>query len=393
MSKKTLCDIQGVYASGAACGIKPEKKDLAFIYVPQAFASAGVFTRNKFPAACVEYTREIMKHGTIKAVVANSGNANAATGEQGLANARQTAQAAAALLHLRPEEVATASTGIIGVQLPMDKIIPGVKALLAEPTKCEGALAAEAIMTTDTFPKEIYLEQATAGGAVLTVAGIAKGSGMIAPNMGTMLAFLATNARISSEKLQQFLAAAVDDSFNMVSVDTDTSTNDVALIFATGAVDVQAEEEKLFARMLHDACVQLAVMIARDGEGAERLIEVEVLGALNKEEARKIAMNIINSPLVKCAIHGADPNWGRIVAAAGKDPALAVEPRLIDLFLGPEQILSKGAILDYKKEQAREHLSGKEVYIRVDLHLGEARATAWGCDLTKGYIDINTAYS
>jgi glutamate N-acetyltransferase/amino-acid N-acetyltransferase len=246
-------------------------------------------------------------------------------------------------------------------------------------------------MTTDTRSKEIFLEKRI-GGARVAVAGFAKGSGMIAPNMGTMLAFLATDARVSPGELQSIFSEAVDDTFNMVSVDGDTSTNDMAMIFSTGARDIGGQLDAL-ARLIADACAELAKMIAADGEGAEKLIAIRVRGAADRAQARRIAMNVVGSPLVKTAIHGADPNWGRIIAAAGKDPAVEIDPDRLVLTLQGIAVFRRGAPVAESLKPCAERLREKTIDIDLKLNQGDGRARAWGCDLTHGYIDINTQYS
>ncbi len=392
---KTITDIEGVYASGLHCGIKPRKKDLAYIYIPTACASAAVFTRNKFVAPCLTYTRKMLSKNTVKAIIINSGNANALTGDEGYKNAKQTAKWAASYLNLKQSEIAVASTGIIGVQLPMEKIESGLARLLETPFKQEGHIAAEAILTTDTFTKEVYFEEKI-GKKTIVVAGITKGSGMIAPNMGTTLTYLVTNARIETDELKKFLVDAIDDSFNMTTVDSDTSTNDMAMIFSTGERKFQLtskEERDLFKALLLKACIELAKMVARDGEGAFRLLEVVVKKAANIGEAKQIALDIANSPLVKTAIHGADPNWGRVVAAAGKNPKNKLNPEKVDVFFGNIQVMAAGAVIPFEREDVITYLKQDFVQVTVDLNLGTSAATAWGCDLSKGYIDINTRYT
>jgi glutamate N-acetyltransferase / amino-acid N-acetyltransferase len=394
MTDKTITDIEGVFANGTSCGIKEQAPDLAFIYVPNAYASAGAFTRNKFSAPCIHYTRKCLQASVLKAVIINSGNANAATGEEGLANSARTAALAAALLKLRPEEVAVASTGIIGKQLPMDKIEAGLANLLANPGARCGERALEAIMTTDTRPKRVHLSREI-GGALVSVAGICKGSGMIAPNMGTMLSFLVTDARLDGGALQEMLLSAVDESFNMTSVDTDTSPNDMALLIATGRRGLEGQTERqAFLELLTSACQSLCRQIAADGEGAHRLIEVRVQGAASRQDARAVAKSVVDSPLVKTALHGADPNWGRIIAAAGKRPECKFDWERVDLELQGVLVFRDGAATD---PQAREALFAllkqPEIKVVLDLHQGAHSAAAWGCDLSKGYIDINTHYN
>ena len=392
MSHGSITDIKGVYASGCACGIKAAGPDLAFIYVPRASACAGVFTRNRFCAPCVEHTRRAITQGCVKVIVANSGNANAATGKQGMQNVKATAAWTAEILGVEPEQVAVASTGIIGKQLPIEKLQKGLTTLLSKPDARDGARTLQAIMTTDTRPKSVYVQEKI-GGEIITVAGIAKGSGMIAPNMGTMLAFLATDAEISSVQLQTALQRAVDDSFNMTSVDTDTSTNDMALFLSTGEKFLDGGIPE-FTALLTRACQDLAKMIAADGEGATRLIEVRILEAAASDEARRIAKNIADSPLVKTAIHGADPNWGRILAAAGKDPACRLNPENLTLSIQGETVFSQGSpSTECPREKLISLLKQPEIRITMTLREGPFSATAWGCDLTKGYIEINTCYN
>lgn len=392
---KTITDVNGVYASGINCGVKFKRKDLAFIFVPEAYATAGVFTRNQFPAPCVNYNRACIARGPIKAVIVNSGNANAATGKSGMRDTKKMAQLAAKRLEVLPHQVAVASTGIIGVPMPMDKIQTGIQHLLQDFYKKEGLFAAEAILTTDTGIKSVY-ETGMIGGTPVVVSGITKGSGMLAPNMATTLTYLVTNAVIAPKRLQQLFVQAIDETFNMTSVDTDTSTNDMALLIATKTDGVKIKSKKEIAQfyaLLKQALMALCKMIATDGEGATKLIEAHVCGAANRADARAIAKNIIDSPLVKTAIHGSDPNWGRVIAAAGKTFNAKINPDRVELYFGDIKVFSKGQRLTYNSDVLISYLRQRNVFIRLDLNLGRAAATAWGCDLTKGYIDINTQYS
>jgi glutamate N-acetyltransferase / amino-acid N-acetyltransferase len=392
---KNITNIEGVYSSAIHSGIKKDKKDLSFIYIPDAYSAAGVFTQNKFAAACISYTKKCIKKNNLKAIIINSGNANAATGETGKRNNKKIAQIAASHLKIKASEVGVASTGIIGEQLPMNMLETGLEKLLEDPYKKEGQLTTEAIMTTDTFAKTVYLEKDIDKKKII-VSGIAKGSGMIAPNMATMLSFIVTNVAITHKVLQKYLSEIVNDTFNMISVDTDTSTNDMVLIFSAGNEKnkLQTQEEVFeFKQMLREACEVLAKKIVMDGEGATKLIEVRVSGAVTLKEARTIAMNIVNSPLVKTAIHGGDPNWGRVMMAIGKEPQVKMNPDKIDLFFGNTHVFSNGKALDYNCTKLKKHLQSKKILIQVNLNLGEASTTAWGCDLTKEYVDINVAYS
>lgn len=385
----TFTDLAGVYGGAVSAGIKAGKLDLAYLYLPNCTAAAGVFTQNHFSAACVDYTRNVIASGEAKALIVNSGNANAVTGEEGQQNTERTAEIAAKHLGISPSSVAIASTGIIGVQMPMDKVEGGLSELLSTTEQKEGSAVAEAILTTDTVPKE-YFGSATDGGVEFSVAGIAKGAGMIAPNMATMLSFLVTDADLSSEVLQSSLQNAVSRSFNMMSVDTDTSTNDMVLIFSTG--EKKTTQEK-FEELLTEACIDLAKQIATDGEGAETLIEVTVSGAATEGEAQQIAKAIVDSPLVKTAIHGADPNWGRVIMAIGKVPGVNVVPEKTSLSFQGVEVLSNGTPIQFDRDNLVDLLKSERVEISVELRVGEATATSWGCDLTKGYIDINTEYN
>jgi glutamate N-acetyltransferase / amino-acid N-acetyltransferase len=388
---KTITDVAGVYASSIASGIKAEGLDLVYIFVPEAVAAAGVFTKNAFCAPCIIHTRSVINEGKCKAVIINSGNANAVTGESGVRNVAKTATIAAELLGLQPDQVAISSTGIIGKQLPMDIVEAGLHTLLAEPRHRDGGQAATGIMTTDTCSKTCFYEDGD-----LQVAGIAKGSGMIAPNMATMLGFIVTNVSVSQDFLQAALLEAVDKTFNMISVDTDTSTSDMVLCFASGAVpldETNVDQVDSFKRLLRNCCQDLAIQIVRDGEGASRLIAVQVHNAQTESEAKRIALSVVNSPLVKTAIHGADPNWGRILMAVGKVEGTLVQPELVDVRFQDTQVLIAGAPAEFDRKSLAEQMRVDTVSITVDLHLGEASATAWGCDLTKGYIDINTCYN
>lgn len=393
---KPITALSGVYASGMAAGIKSNgKKDLAFLFVPDAYGSAGVFTQSAFAAPPVEISRQALRRGTIKAVIVNAGNANAGTGKKGLRDAQETATITAKLLGISPSQVAVASTGVIGKPLPMERIRSSLPKLLANPKATDGGAAAQAILTTDLTRKEVYCTGKVAGERI-TVAGFAKGSGMIAPNMATMLGFLVTDAKVDSATLKKLLKQAADASFNMTSVDTDTSTNDALIILSTGKKGpriTSAKHQQEFLALLSEACCVLARSIAADGEGATKLIEVNVHGARNLREARVIAKNIVSSPLVKTAIHGADPNWGRVLAAAGKDPAARVDPNKVDLTFAGAPVMRRGVIVTHNRQAIHKLMSGKEVHIHLHLHLGKASATAWGCDLTHGYVDINVSYS
>lgn len=381
-----ICSIKGV----SAWGVKQDKYGLALIKAEGS--AAGVFTRNRVIAAPLILTREHLEGSRLSAVIANSGNANAFTGQEGIKDARYMAKLAAIGLGLDEKTVAVASTGIIGYRLDLDIIrsqVGEVTAGLTDLAKGSTA-AASAIMTTDTFAKEAAVELPDG----TRIGGIAKGSGMIAPNMGTMLAFLYTDAAMDPGELEKHLKRAVDKSFNMVVVDGDTSTNDMALITATGEMGHTDPEE--FGQGLEAVCTALARMIAKDGEGATHLIEARVTGAASESDAVLAAKAVITSPLVKSAIFGRDPNWGRVVAAAGYSGA-EIEPDRISLTFASNHssvmLVEKGRIVSTPEDTLKEIMGSKEVIIRVDLGVGSGCATAWGCDLSYDYVQINAEYT
>lgn len=394
---------KGFQAAGIAAGIKKENiKDMAMLYSTAPCAAAGTFTTNVVKAAPVIWDRDIVRgKGTARAVVCNSGVANACTGEEGMGYCRKTAETAAALLDIAAEEVLVGSTGVIGKQLPMDVIAAGVKTLAGALSDSEeaGALAAEAILTTDTHKKEIAVE-IFLGGKTVRLGGMCKGSGMIHPNMCTMLSFVTTDAAISQELLQKALSADVQDTYNMVSVDGDTSTNDTVLVLANGLagnpeITAEGEDYDAFREALHTVNEYLAKQIAGDGEGATALFEAQVVGAESREQAKTLSKSIVCSNLTKAAICGHDANWGRILCAMGYSGA-QFDPEKVDLFFesaaGRIQIIADGVAVDYSEEEATKILSEKEVKAIADIKQGEASATAWGCDLTHDYIRINADY-
>lgn len=395
--------VPGFEAAAAAAQIKYEgRTDMALIYSSVPCVAAGTFTTNVVKAAPVKWDQKIVKQGgAVQAIIVNSGIANACTGEEGMQYCEETAQTAAEVFGIQKEQVLVSSTGVIGKQLPMEKIQAGIH-MLAQAKgndKLCGAEAAEAILTTDTHKKEAAV-QLEIGGKTVTIGAMAKGSGMIHPNMCTMLSFLVTDAVIEKEVLQKVLSEDVEETYNMISVDGDTSTNDTVLFLANGlAQNAQicpgTEEYKAFAAAVHTVNEQLAKAIAGDGEGATALLEVEVVGAAGKEQAKKISKSVVCSNLTKTAVAGHDANWGRILCAMGY-AGVSFVPEQVDLFLesaaGTIQILSDGVALPYSEEKATEILSEEKVKILADLKLGDGKATAWGCDLTHGYIDINADY-
>ena len=394
---------KGFLAAGLAAGIKKgNKKDMAMIYSSTPCMAAGTFTTNLVKAAPVKWDQEIVYHQpSAQAVVINSGVANACTGSEGMECCQMTAQEAAKVLNIEPTQVLVASTGVIGQQLPMDQIREGVRNLapLLSGAREASALAAQAIMTTDTVPKEVAVT-VELGGRTVTIGGMCKGSGMIHPNMCTMLSFVTTDAAISREMLQKALSDVVKDTYNMVSVDGDTSTNDTVLLLANGMAEnpeitEDCEDYETFKEALLYVNTCLAKKIAGDGEGATALFEVKVVGAENKEQAVTLAKSVITSNLTKAAIFGHDANWGRILCAMGYSGA-QFDPDQVDLYFesaaGKLQIIENGVAVDYSEEEATRILSEKEVTAVADLKAGDAKATAWGCDLTYNYVKINADY-
>lgn len=388
---------QGFLAQGVSAGIKKEdKKDMAVIYSAYPCTAAGVFTTNVVRAACVDFNQGQLQNGKAQAIVVNSGNANACTGEQGWEDTSAMASLLAECLDLNPQDCLVASTGVIGVYMPMNRVQEGIIAAARGVSADGGANAAQAIMTTDLVNKEIAVEISLDGKAV-KIGAMAKGSGMIHPNMATMLGFITTDAVISSNCLAAMLKEAVNSSFNMISVDGDTSTNDMVLVLANGQAgnaiidDLQSESAQVFKEALEYVAISLAKMIARDGEGANHLIEVQVKNAADMETAKKIARSITSSSLTKAAVFGEDANWGRILAAAGYSGA-AFDPTKVDIYLGEEMVAQDGMGLVFDEDLARQELQKDTVTIIVDLKAGSCDATGWGCDLSYDYVRINAAY-
>ena len=388
---------KGFLAQGVSAGIKKDdKNDLAIIYSQFPCTAAGVFTTNVVRAACVDFDRRQLEAGNAQAIVVNSGNANACTGEQGWEDTLSMAALASECLALQPQDILVASTGVIGVNMPMERVQAGI-VVAANSLSVEGAAnAALAIMTTDLVNKEIAVEIEIAGKTV-RIGAMAKGSGMIHPNMATMLGFITTDVVINSKCLEGMLKAATDKSFNMISVDGDTSTNDMVLALANGQAgnliieDPDSQEGQTFYQALEFIAITLAKMIARDGEGANHLIEVQVKRAAEADAAKMIARSITSSSLTKAAVFGLDANWGRILAAAGYSGA-TFDPSRVDIYLGAEMVARDGMGLAFDEEQARLELEQEKVVITVDLKAGDYSATAWGCDLSYDYVRINAAY-
>ncbi|MFR4181072.1 MAG: bifunctional glutamate N-acetyltransferase/amino-acid acetyltransferase ArgJ [Lachnospiraceae bacterium] len=394
---------KGFLASGLNAGIKNQtKKDMAMVFSSTPCAAAGVFTSNLVKAAPVKWDKEIVTTSPyVQAVVVNSGIANACTGAEGLGYCADTAAEAAAALNIPKTAVLVASTGVIGKQLPIDKIKSGVTALskVLGSSREDAKLAAEAIMTTDTKSKEVACTLEL-GGKQVTVAGMCKGSGMIHPNMCTMLCFVTTDAAISHELLQKALSEDVVDTFNMISVDGDTSTNDTVLVMANGQAEntpitKEGEDYKTFCEALHFIMLELSKKIAGDGEGCTCLFEATVIGAKDKNQARTIAKSVVCSSLTKAAVFGHDANWGRILCAMGYSGA-QFDPEVVDIWLeskaGTIKIVENGIATDYSEETATKILSEEEVIAKMDIKEGNETATAFGCDLTYEYVKINGDY-
>ncbi len=393
----TVTDPQGFTAGATYAGLKTyaeDKLDLGMLLSQVAGTVAGVFTTSAVISPSVTLTRERVSQGKARALVVVSGIANACVGEQGLADAQDMASQAARHLGLQHEEMLVGSTGIIGVELPMALIRSGIGRV--ELSKDGGHDLARAILTTDTRPKEGSVSFEV-GGKAVTIGGITKGSGMIHPNMATMLCYLTTDAEIGSAYLRKALKQAADSTFNMLSVDGDTSPSDTVLIFANGsagagAIDEGSPEGNLFEQALNQMCIYLAKEIARDGEGASKLIEVTVEGATSIASARLAARTVVSSSLVKTAVHGADPNWGRIIAAVGRSGA-DVDEGKIALYVNDVCIMEGGRPIPFHRDGVVALMQGTEVSFRIKLNLGEGQATAWGCNLSEEYVTFNSAYT
>ncbi|SEM78136.1 bifunctional glutamate N-acetyltransferase/amino-acid acetyltransferase ArgJ [Lihuaxuella thermophila] len=386
----------GFTAAGVHCGIKRKRKDLGIIICSVPAAAAAVYTTNAFQAPPLKVTQEsIGVEGKLRAFVVNSGNANACTGQRGLQDAYQTREETASLLGIPAHQVGVVSTGVIGEYLPMEKMLSGLKQVTKVASADGDSSFAEAILTTDTCTKKAEA-QCEIDGKTVKIAGVAKGSGMIEPNMATMLGFVTTDAVIDPNQLQSLLWQTTDETFNMITVDGDCSTNDMVVVMASGLagnqpLNPQHPEWPKFRAAFGYVCRELAKQIARDGEGATRLIEVKVEGAPTLEVARKIAKAVVGSSLVKTAVFGADANWGRILCAAGYGEPMLF-PDTVDVYLGPIAVVKGGVPVVYEEEAASEVLRQEKVEIRLHLNQGEHAATAWGCDLTYEYVKINASY-
>jgi glutamate N-acetyltransferase/amino-acid N-acetyltransferase len=385
----------GFRAAAVASGVKPDRLDLALLVADASCPAAGVFTTNLAQAAPVLVSREHLAGGRARAIVVNAGCANAATGEAGLADAREMAEMVAHTVGCPIEEVLVASTGVIGVRLPMENVRAGIAEAGQRISRHGGADAARAIMTTDTRPKEVAVEFPV-GDSTCVLGGMAKGAGMVAPSLATMLAFFTTDAAVEASLLHRALGEAVGESLNRITVDGDTSTNDCAVVLASGArpapaVDREGRDFDAFRRALTEAARQLARMLVADGEGVTRIAEVRIEGARTQAEADRIARTVAESPLVKTALHGGDPNWGRVLAAAGR-AGVAFDVSRVSIWIGDVHVAASGAARDYDERTAAAAMREDPVRLRVRLGEGEAAGWMWTSDFSHGYVDINAHY-
>jgi len=387
---------EGFHAGATYAGIKKKASnvlDLGILFSEAPCVATALFTTNRIKAAPVVLSQEQLREGRAVAVVVNSGCANACTGEKGVKDAAKMAELVAEGIGITPEDVVVASTGVIGQRLPMKRIEANIDQIIL--SRDGGHELAKAIMTTDTVPKETAVAVRIGDGEFI-VGGVAKGSGMVHPDLATLLCFLTTDAAVDIDFLKLALGKAVDVSFNMVSIDGDTSPNDMVLVMANGlaqneVITSNSDQAIAFQQGLDRVCIYLAKSIAGDGEGASKLIEVTVSGAPSVAEARLAARTVVSSPLVKAAVHGSDPNWGRIIVAVGRSGVEVVESK-IDLYIGDIPVVKAGSPVLFSKRRVAEALSGSEVVISLQLNLGTATATAWGCDLSEEYVTINSQY-
>lgn len=396
IEKGSFVSPKGFEFTGIHSGVKKENKDLGLIYSQVPAVAAAVYTLNKVQAEPVKLTKSsVAKESLIQAVIVNSGNANACTGKKGMEDAILMQTTVADKLGIKPNYVAVASTGVIGEGMPMDKIIPGISKLNTGKEAIDATNFAESILTTDTFTKVVTF-QTEIDGEIVTMSGVAKGSGMIEPNMGTMLGFIYTDANVSSSFLDNTLKSVTNQTFNCITVDGDTSTNDMVLVMANGQannekITANHQDADMFKEMLKATSEALSKMIARDGEGATKLIDVTVTNAVSVEDAKKIAKSIVGSSLVKTAVFGTDANWGRIIAAIGYSEA-EFDPEKIDLKIGHITLLKQSEPVKFSEEEAKVLLENEIVNIYVNLNDGEYNGKAWGCDLTYDYVSINASY-
>ncbi len=392
---QSLLPVAGVRLAAVNAGIRyKERNDLLLMELAEGSQCAAVFTRNAFCAAPVTVARAHLVAGTPRYLLINAGNANAGTGEQGLKAAQASCQSVADLTGCEPEQVLPFSTGVIGQQLPVEKITAALPAALAALQADYWQQASKAIMTTDTVAKAISLQVELEGGTV-TITGIAKGSGMIHPNMATMLGYVATDAVLAQDELQAVLSAVTEETFNCVTVDGDTSTNDALILAATGQSGVLASgvNQAAFQQAVQEVCLYLAQAIVRDGEGATKFISIQVEGARDRAEARVIGQTVALSPLVKTAMFASDPNWGRILAAVGRSPIAALDVSAVTIWLGDTLLIDKGEPApDYREELGQAEMKKDEITVRILMGRGDVQATTWTCDFSYEYVKINAEY-
>ncbi len=391
----SITSVKGIKAAGIHAGLKRKRKDLALIVSEQPCSVAGTFTLNKVQAAPLLVSKKVIaKGGKVKAILVNSGNANACTGERGYNDALKSQKYCAKKLGVEQDEVIISSTGVIGEYMPMHILKNGIESIVDQVTDDGGIKAAKAILTTDLVEKAFAVNVKLSSGEV-TIGGIAKGSGMIMPNMATMLAFIATDADIEKDLLKKILTKTVNNSFNKISVDGDTSTNDMVVLIANGVSKVKvedgSEDEKLFSKALQAISIDMAKAIVKDGEGASKLITIEVINGKTESDVNAIAQTISNSPLVKTAVYGSDANWGRIISAAGRS-GVDFDPAKVEIKFNDMTILAPNYCHAYDEEEATVILSKEEVTISIDLNDGDASTTWWTCDFTEKYIEINASY-
>lgn len=395
MSLFSITDINGIFGKGISSGIKSSgKKDLSYIYIPEATGSACVLTTNQFVGHNIHHNREILKEkNIIKAILTHSGNANVATGQLGKKHLELIVEETAKSLGLKKEEVAIGSTGIIGKHLDIEKILPNIKKLLSTPLNYKDSPSIEeAILTTDTTKKQAS-RQKNINGSLIKVAGIAKGSGMIAPKMATMLSYVFVNVSLGNKELQTMLKSATNKSFNCISVDTDTSTSDMVVAISTNELKLSEKYLAMVENLITDVCIDLAKQIIKDGEGATKIIEVHVDGASSDKIAKIIAKSIIDSPLVKTAIYGEDPNWGRIVMAIGKVENCDNLDKM-SILCGNQLIFKENEpSSSYDRQSLSKYMTQEHICLTIHLNQGTHQSTVWGCDLSERYVHINTKYS
>lgn len=392
----TIVSPKGFIATGMHAGIKFKQKDLGLLVSTAPANIAAVYTMNRVQAAPIVVTQKHIAHEQkVRAMIVNSGNANACTGAKGIEDAEKICTIVAEHLHIPEHHVAIASTGVIGELLPVEKFPPAIKQLEPTNKRADATSFAEAILTTDTCTKTTCYK-AIIDGEEIHVSGVAKGSGMIDPQMATMLGFITTDCHVAPDALQSVLSEAVDETFNCITVDGDMSTNDMVTLMANGEanndqLDKESPDWPIFKQIILNVCTDLAKMIARDGEGATKLLEVHVNGASDKIEARQIAKAVIGSSLVKTAVFGADPNWGRIIAAVGYSGVL-IDPAKIDIAIGSTKLMKDGAPCDFSEKNISNEMKKDTVTITINVHMGKSEGRAWGCDLTYDYVKINASY-